>query len=109
MKLTDIDDWDHFKGDFKSRPKKEETNIFRDLVDAQRYLSINSSYVMFGGNLKKLQHGYNKLYMSIICDPSKAPELRGMSFDEVIECDHDPIDVGFAKVKMVCRKCDKDL
>lgn len=26
-----------------------------------------------------------------------------------IECVHEPIDVGFAQTKMVCKKCDKDL
>jgi hypothetical protein len=31
------------------------------------------------------------------------------SFPDALECEHDPIDVGFAKPKMVCKKCDKDL
>ena len=25
------------------------------------------------------------------------------------QCEHEPIDVGFSKIKMVCKKCDKDL
>lgn len=37
--------------------------------------------------------------------------IHGVWVDEPIstECEHEPIDVGFVKPKMVCKKCDKDL
>lgn len=38
-------------------------------------------------------------------------ELEKQKYNQTIEnlCEHDPIDVGFNCIKMVCRKCDKNL
>jgi hypothetical protein len=44
---------------------------------------------------------YNKIQMSKVGDPN--------SFPDALECEHEPINVGFATTKMVCKKCDKDL
>lgn len=121
MKNPMFDDWDHFKGDFKSRPEKSTVGAeVSDFMDAARYIAAGT-YGRFGGGMysvPQMQKTVNYLYYSNVGDPTKAPELlpklRGMSigeavFDEHMECNHDPIDVGFAKPKMVCKKCDKDL
>lgn len=115
MKLKDIDDWDHFKGDFKSRPKKEESKETKDHCrDVYNYVyaNINSMYGKFGNqssNLNQMHKMYNSFYIDMLLYGSATVKVSVDDPAPEPTCDHDPIDVGFAKVKMVCRKCDKDL
>lgn len=53
-------------------------------------------YSIFGIDPEQYER-YKKSYGVVYDDPGPPP------------CVHQPIDVGFAKTKMVCKKCNKDL
>ena len=69
---------------------------------------------------KKLLYGNNPVFK---INGEVIAEIKGVSFEEVRkngdihivgsvstkDCNHDPIDVGFVRPKMVCRKCNEDL
>lgn len=162
MKIKDIDDWDHFKGDFKGKAADKtvspqtkalqsvqaEINRLHAQIQANMLgLSVpkittapnKNTGINSGGALVAYQgqkrRGYTsyKLQQDLYLDslgyalavPGIFGGLQGLSpkhaiIDECMPamttkeyeqsvCEHDPIDVGFAKVKMACRKCDKDL
>jgi len=134
MKIKDIDDWDYFKGDFKSKPKeKSKATSGNALIHyqglfGQQTTGVNSSgpltyedIVIAAGKMIESSIVYGNYYFlfdenaapqyieySKVHDPSRCATIKGFNMDEQ-SCEHDPIDVGFAKPKMVCRKCDEDL
>lgn len=146
MKIKDIDDWDHFKGDFKGKAAKElerqidvQKKKIADQMDAIagltpimvarpghsaiiRNIGINSGPAIVAQqvNSNKNAARHQMLLDAMIFGMGMFPmfgsgykkdEYAGMkelhNLNEL--CQHEPIDVGFAKVKMVCKKCDKDL
>jgi hypothetical protein len=88
----DFNTFDHFKGDFKTKPKE-----IQDHLDAFNYIT-GVDYECFSEYLSKTQ----------IADIELPIGIEDSTFFE-IECNHEPIDIGFMMPKIVCKKCDKDL
>lgn len=114
MKLNkETTPWDHFKGEYKSKPKeKEKTEI--------GILTFNMLEAAFHRVLNKgHSHWYDtRVYGSgwlFTSTPSHTMQITGIWEDEEAvslpepECIHDPIDVGFMQPKLVCKHCDKEM
>lgn len=72
---------------YKPKPITSET-----LKDMQKDPDLDK---FFGQDLGSIE----------VTNPGKMAIIKGF----VEDCSHEPIDVGFATPKMVCKKCDKDL
>ena len=106
-----FDPQDYFKGNYHKDKKVIEVDYptlptgldFDDIgVIGQVY---HSKYGWIDPDLAK--------HMNILDELCKSEERLNHLLNEenkqIDICDHDPVDVGFSKPKLVCKKCDKDL
>lgn len=93
--------WEHFKGDFKSKPKEESS-------DKGRFITIPYDY---SGRLVFIDEEFpNQQWLE---RQENIWNVKGYTY-RIIDvatksCIHDPVDIGFTTPKLVCKKCDKDL
>ena len=86
-----FDPEDHFKGNFTKPKKQEDVKVCPVELD-------NHIMDAFGYTLPRLPR-----YSGYLGYPGKE------ELPLPVLCNHEPIDVGFASPKMVCKICDKDL
>ena len=107
MRLPKVDIQDHFKGNFHKEDKSEATtgDALQILNEAAISLTLERMQKDYQDAFGYV-HGYTLIPKQYNHNPSKS-----CTINEIIdqECQHESIDVGFNQVKMVCKKCDKDL
>lgn len=114
LKPEDYDIADHFKGTFHKEEKKKllGNDIFEwfcpiKSVIMEEFKKVYRDALIYGTSVIKVDS--DGTIENVTLDPGLQ-----VFFDEElgaleVECVHEPIDVGFVKPKIVCKKCDKEI
>lgn len=104
-KEPDFEIADHFKGDFK-----KECPVINNAEDYFKHFESPQAFDFVSNNGSELQPWDLQIGFNPVAGPvPKRNEEETWLETPSIECTHEPIDVGFSKSKMVCKKCDQDL